>query len=129
MSDIKLRPILNEWAQDYSDEIVDLDDVRKQLSTEQFDDFMKQVKGLDLLTNTEAYKIIYDAAKNDLELNHIDDLENRTTQLRRLIELCGEYQETPKFVLFANMFTRAGVSTDDTFARLTYTELALQDFE
>lgn len=129
MSDIKLRPILMEWAQDYSDEIVDLDFIRDQLSNEQFDNFMKQVKKLDLLTNTEAYKIIYDAAKNDLELNHIDDLENRTTQLRRLIELCGEFRETPKFVLFANMFTHAGVSTDETFARLTYAELALQDFE
>jgi hypothetical protein len=129
MSDIKLRPIINEWAKDFSDEIVDLTYIKKQLSNDQFTNFMQQVKALDLLTNTEAYKIIYDAAKNDLNLNHIDDLANRTNQLQRLIEICGEYSDQPKYVLFANMFTHAGVSTDDTFARLTYAELALQDFE
>lgn len=129
MSDIQLRPIINQWAQDFSDEIVDLHYVKEQLSDAQFDNFMKQVKALDLLTNTEAYKIIYDAAKNDLELNHIDDLANRTNQLQRLIEITGEYSDQPKYVLFANMFENAGVSTDDTFARLTYAELALQDFE
>ncbi|CAI2695488.1 hypothetical protein [Apilactobacillus apinorum] len=129
MSDIQLRPIINQWAQDFSEEIVDLQSVHEQLSDEQFDNFMQQVKDLELLTNTETYKIIYDAAKNDLNLNHIDDLANRINQLQRLIEICGEYSDQPKYILFANMFENAGLATDDTFARLTYAELALQDFK